>query len=418
MNLLRFSRPGLFGLLLSVATGILRAAAVDAQGLEGKVLCGYQGWFNTGSDGAGRGWFHWSKGNKPLGPGTAKIDLWPDVSEFPPEERDATGFRFPDGTVAEVFSSYRRGTVLRHFRWMEEAGIDGVFLQRFIVDVQGGEGRRHNDAVLGHVREGAKASGRVFALMYDLSGLGADSIRKVMDDWSAVDTDGALTRDSRYLRHRGRPLVAVWGVGFSDGRKYTIADCARLVDFLHERGCSVMLGVPTYWRERRNDAVEDPALEALLRRVEVVSPWTVGRYRSPEQVRRHGERLLEPDLAWCRSAGVDCLPVVFPGFTWHNMQGGPSDDIPRLKGGFLWSQFVELRRRGVGAAYVAMFDEVDEGTAIFKCRDDVPKDPSATFVGMEGLPSDFYLRLTGEGRRLLRGEVPVTESAPASIRQK
>ena len=59
-----------------------------------------------------------------------------------------------------------------------------------------------------------------------------------------------------------------------------------------------------------------------------------------------------------------------------------------------------------------MFDEVDEGTAIFKVTGDVPVDPTATFLGLEGLPPDFYLRLTGAGGRLLRGELPPTPAVP------
>ena len=62
---------------------------------------------------------------------------------------------------------------------------------------------------------------------------------------------------------------------------------------------------------------------------------------------------------------------------------------------------------GAGIIYVAMFDEVDEGTAIFKCANELPVGP-APFLTYEGLPSDFYLRLTGEGVRLLRGEIPVS----------
>ena len=62
--------------------------------------------------------------------------------------------------------------------------------------------------------------------------------------------------------------------------------------------------------------------------------------------------------------------------------------------------------------YVAMFDEVDEGTAIFKCTNDTPVSETNRFVTYEGLPSDFYLRLTGEGAKLLRGERPVTEAVP------
>ena len=63
--------------------------------------------------------------------------------------------------------------------------------------------------------------------------------------------------------------------------------------------------------------------------------------------------------------------------------------------------------------YVAMFDEVDEGTAIFKCTNDVPVDDKSKFVTYEGLPSDFYLRLTGAGGKLLRGEIPLSENVPS-----
>jgi hypothetical protein len=52
-------------------------------------------------------------------------------------------------------------------------------------------------------------------------------------------------------------------------------------------------------------------------------------------------------------------------------------------------------------AYVAMFDEVDEGTAIFKCTNDPPVGRFCTY---EGLSSDHYLKLTGLAGRLLRGE--------------
>ena len=62
--------------------------------------------------------------------------------------------------------------------------------------------------------------------------------------------------------------------------------------------------------------------------------------------------------------------------------------------------------------YVAMFDEVDEGTAIFKCTNDVPPDGESRFLTYEGLPTDFYLKLTGAGGKMLRGELPVTESLP------
>ena len=93
---------------------------VDAATLTGKVMCGYQGWFNAEGDGAERGWVHWTKGRGPLEPGKAKVDLWPDVTELADDERFPTGFHHADGTVAEVFSSFKKATVLRHFAWMRD----------------------------------------------------------------------------------------------------------------------------------------------------------------------------------------------------------------------------------------------------------------------------------------------------------
>src|SRR5215210_615852 len=92
--------------------------AVDTSTLTGKVMCGYQGWFACEGDGAERGWVHWTKRRGPLGPGNAKIDLWPDVSELGADERFATGFTNAAGRTLEVFSSFKQATVLRHFQWM------------------------------------------------------------------------------------------------------------------------------------------------------------------------------------------------------------------------------------------------------------------------------------------------------------
>src|SRR5688572_20653899 len=97
--------------LVAIFLALPLRAAVDTTTLNGKVMCGYQGWFNVEGDGAERGWVHWTKRRGPLGPGNAKIDLWPDVSELAPEERFATGFTNARGQRAEVFSSFKRATV-------------------------------------------------------------------------------------------------------------------------------------------------------------------------------------------------------------------------------------------------------------------------------------------------------------------
>jgi hypothetical protein len=87
------------------------------------------------------------------------------------------------------------------------------------------------------------------------------------------------------------------------------------------------------------------------------------------------------------------------------------DQIPRLEGEFLWSQAVAYKKSGVEMLYVAMFDEVDEGTAIFKCTNNPPVGDSP-FLTYEGLPTDHYLWLTGKVGELIRNPPPTSFKIP------
>ena len=402
----------------SGSTGAADAARVDVSTMKGKVLCGYQGWFTAPGDGSGRGWGHYGRG-RDFKPGRCTIDLWPDVSDLGADEKYPTAFRHKDGQVAHVFSSFNRKTVGRHFQWMRTYGIDGVFVQRFATRTLTPVGRAHANTVLKHCRDGANAHGRAYAVMYDLSGLGARKIDRVIDDWKSLVDELRITRDKTdraQLHHGGKPVVAVWGIGFNDGRKYTLAECARLVEFLSQDPkygrCTVVVGVPSWWRTLQRDSVRDRALHEVILKADVVCPWTVGRYATDRAVERHGQTVWGPDMQWCKARGKEYLPVVFPGFSWHNLKGdSPLDQIPRRGGRFLWKQFVEAKRAGATMIYQAMFDEIDEGTAIFKCTNDPPVGANR-FLTYEGLPSDHYLWLVGQGGRLLRGRIEPTDAPP------
>jgi hypothetical protein len=395
------------------------ATGVDTTTLTGKVMAGYQGWFTAEGDGTELGWKHYSQRGQ-FRPGRCSIDLWPDVSELDASERFATPFRLASGEPAEVFSSHQRPTVVRHFRWMKEYGIDGAFVQRFVVETRDPRTLRHFNTVLNHCRDGANEHGRAYAIMYDLSGLGAGQIHHAINDWKRlVDRMklGCDERDRAYLRHAGKPVVAVWGIGFNDNRRYTLAECDRLIEFLKNDptygGNTVMVGIPTGWRTLDRDAIADPGLHKTLQKADILSPWTVGRYGQLPDVIRHARRDWTADMAWCRDHGKEYVPVAFPGFSWHNMRpASPLDQIPRQGGEFLWRQFAEAKRAGATMVYTAMFDELDEATAIFKCTSKPPIGESP-FVTFSELPSDHYLWLTGQGGRLLRGEIESTDELPA-----
>ena len=392
---------------------------VDTDTLYGKVMCGYQGWFGTPGDGStGQYWRHWTKHRGPMEDGNAKVDLWPDVSELTPGERFKTGFKMVDGRPAEVFSSYEKPTVLRHFRWMQDYGIDGVFVQRFAVDLPYRNNLDHVNTVLANCREGANLYGRAYAVMYDLSGLPAGRIEDVENDWRKLRREMAITGDPAYLHHHGKPVVAVWGIGFNDHRDYSLEECRTLIEFLKNDptygGCTVIVGVPAHWREQEMDAVSDPKLLEVLKLADVISPWTVGRYANTNGAAAYARNILKPDLDWCAAQKIDYLPVVFPGFSWYNMYGQANNQIPRLRGKFMWTQFLLDKQAGDSMIYVAMFDEVDEGTAIFKCANNVPVGEKSRFLTFEGLPSDYYLRLVGIATQMVEGKIS-PEAASAFV---
>ena len=137
---------------------------MDNTSVRGKVMCGYQGWFRCPGDAAGLGWVHWSRDGRRLAPDTLTFEMWPDMREYSPAERfPAPGFTYPNGRQAELFSSDNAATVQRHFEWMRQYGLDGVWLQHFVVDLTGGPLERRYESrlrVLRHVRSAATRTGR------------------------------------------------------------------------------------------------------------------------------------------------------------------------------------------------------------------------------------------------------------------
>jgi hypothetical protein len=371
--------------------------AIDATTLHHKVLCGYQGWFRCPGDSTGEGWKHWSRDSKKLTPGNVTVEMWPDLTELGDDEKYAAfDFTHPDGKPAYLFSSANPKTVERHFQWMEQYGIDGVFVQRFLVNL----GTSSLDRVLRHVRKAAGKTGRVYAVCYDLTGAPKDRLYDlVIADWKRLVDQVKVTQDSSYLHHKGKPLVFVWGF-FSERFGPDLAN--RIIDFFKEDkkyAATLIGGCQWSWRTEK-----DVEWAKAFRRLDVISPWNVGNIMKKDGQKQAATDYWKLDLAEAQRAGMAYLPVFYPGFGWTNLKGknAASATIPRLAGEFYWRQFVTAADLGVDMVYVAMFDEVDEGTAIFKVTNKPPV--QGHFNTYDGLPSDWYLRLTGEGAKLIRGE--------------
>lgn len=379
----------------------------------GLVMAGYQGWFAAEGDESNRGWYHY-RGSRCGGffPGCTNVDFFPEMSEYTKTYESA--FSYPDGSKAFLYSPYDEESVDLHFKWMKEYGLDGVHMQRFVAEIKPSNpsGKRHFNKVLANALKAAKKYGRAISVMYDLSGCTPEDVAYLEQDWNELQETFNLFDNKEHptlLRHNGKPLVTIWGVGFSDGRKYSIEDVSRLVDRLKgpSNRVSVMLGVPYYWRTLDRDTENDPALHELIKKVDIIMPWAVGRYDINSY--SNSAAILAGDIQWCRKNGVDYVPLVFPGFSWGNMHNDTSlyNSIPRLKGDFLWKQVAGAKMAGAESLYVAMFDEIDEGTAIFKCarEEDVPLNGHLSFMGIENdLQPDHYLWLTGQATAWFHGE--------------
>lgn len=375
---------------------------VRFKSIRNLVMAGYQGWFNTPEDGAGLGWKHFEK-EKEFKPGKCTIDLWPDVSEY--EKTYETAFKLPDETPAKVFSSYDASTTDLHFKWMKQYGIDGVFMQRFVVSIRNQKGKDNYNKILNNAVLSAEKYDRAICLMYDLSGMEAGEEDILIRDWKELCEKYKLVsrNNNHYVYHHGKPLVAVWGIGFNDRRKYGYEQVKKIIDFLKSEGCSILVGVPTHWRTLTIDAVSDTRLLELVKQADIVHPWLVGRFdnNTYEPYRKS----IEEDIKWCKANGKDYMPVLFPGFSWHNMKkGAPQNMIPRLGGRFFWKQVKGAVDAGAESLYLAMFDEIDEGTAFFKCTNTPPVGESS-FITYEGEAPDHYLWLAGEAAKYLRGEL-------------
>lgn len=372
----------------------LHVNKVDNSTLDGKVMFGYQGWFNHPDDGAGLGWIHWGDLYEPI---KLSCDLFPDMREFGADEKYDSHFTFRDGSMAPVFSSFNENTTVRHMKWVRDYNLDGVFIQRFISSAASAPKMDNKDTTAVNVMRGCEKYGGVFAIMYD--GI-ANKVEEMKADWMHLVDDIGVTESDRYLHHRGLPLVSLWGYTVRDEATYDQLE--EMIEFFTNNPdpkyrASVKLGVAWNWYDQTE-------FQESFKKVEVISPWFSGNTD------------YDRGQAWCDQNNVDYLPVVHPGFSWHNLSldyedHGDSGDLnrtPRDKGNFLWDEVNEVVSVSAKSVYIAMFDEIDEGTAMFKCAetiDDVPVERDWVTLDIDGydLPSDWYLRLASLASNVVRG---------------
>ena len=387
------------------ASELLSVPALAASGpgdVVRKITVGYQGWFACIGDGAPiNGWWHWSQNwSQPPSAGNNNVKAWPDMTAY--TNRYQTGYaNLGNGQAATLFSSYDQQAVNTHFQWMQQNGCDTAALQRF--DPNGSEGPTRN-AITAKVRSAAEAYGRKFYIMYDASGW-TNMQSEMPADWTANMSQ--YTSSPAYAHQNGRPVVGIWGFGFNDANHpWSAAACLAVVTWFKSQGCYVMGGVPTYWRTEVNDS--RAGYLGVYHAFNMLSPWMVGRIGTAADSDSFYTNVNVGDQADCNASGIDYQPCVLPGDLSVRQ---------RAHGDFMWRQFYNMVRVGAQGIYVSMFDEFGEGNQIVSTAPDssmVPANSGLLALNEDGTAcsSDYYMRLTNDGGRMLKGQIALTATRP------
>jgi hypothetical protein len=377
-------------------------AASSAGDVVGKISVGYQGWFACIGDGAPiNGWWHWSQNmSQAPSPSNTNIKAWPDMREYTRSYQTAYQ-NFGNGQPASLFSSYDQQTVNTHFLWMQQNGCDTAALQRFNPNSPEGPTR---DAMAQKVRSAAETYGRKFYIMYDVTGW-TNMQSEIKTDWTSKMS--AHTASGAYAKQNGKPVVCIWGFGFNDANhNFTAAQCLDVINWFKGQGCYVIGGVPREWRAGTGGSRS--GFIDTYHALNMISPWMVGAIGSAADSDGVYTNFTVPDQADCNAHGLDYQPCVLPG----DVSGRQ-----RAHGDFMWRQFYNMVRAGVQGIYISMFDEYGEGNQIAKTAESqawTPVGSGLLALDEDGTAcsSDYYLRLTGDGGKMLKGQIALTATRP------
>jgi hypothetical protein len=385
--------------------GNKKTTASPVGDVVGKVTVGYQGWFAAVNDGSPyNAWWHWcNPDSQTPSPSNIGIKSWPDMREYTSVYHTAFN-NLNNGSPANLFSSFNDQSVNLHFQWMQQNGIDGAALQRF--NPTGGEGPIR-DAITAKVKTAAEATGRKFYIMYDVGGW-TNMQTEIKADWT--NKMSAYASSSAYAKQNGKPVVCIWGFGFNDNNHpWSAAVCLDVINWFKSQGCYIIGGVPAYWRDPNASEVR-PNFLPTFNALNMISPWMIGKIGNISGANDFYNNTQVGDQTYCNANGIDYQPCVLPG----DLQ-----ERQRAHGDLMWTQFYNLIRGGAQGLYISMFDEYNEGNQIAKTSENssfVPAGSNFLSLDEDGTicSADYYLRLTGDGGKMLKGQIGLTATRPTA----
>jgi hypothetical protein len=243
--------------------------------------------------------------------------------------------------------------------------------------------------------------------MYDISGWTTfDS--DLPADWTQhIVSELSLTASPAYARHLGKPVIAIWGVGYS-GHPGTPQTTLQVIQWFQSQGIYVIGGVGNDWRTADGTRWSQAGFGQVFDALDAISPWMVGVIGSSADSDGNRTNYNEGDVAYLHARGKQYQPCVLPG----DLSGHQ-----RVHGEFMWHQIYNMIQIGSDGLYVSMYDEFNEGNQIAKTAATSASIPvGSSFVTLDedgtACSSDYYLRLTGDGGKMLKGQIGLTATRP------
>lgn len=378
---------------LSGALGDLGSPSGD---VVGRITAGYQGWFLAAGDGS---LFNSFQHNN--------LECWPDTREYTKTYNNPTFWQdsvvttattLGNGQPATLISDYDQSTVNTHFLWMQQYGVETVALQRFIGHFSDPRVKDQVNTVLTRVAAAAQTYARKYYVMYDCSA--TDPIVSDFDTYIS-----SHTTEAAYAKQNSKPVICLYGIGKSD--RGTTANWVTLINNLKAKGLYVIGATQgNFTAGNYLDAVNV---------CDMIMDWGVGRSQN------YGfQSLFTTNMTYCNAHGLDYQADIYPGTAFsnsHTTGKSPRNAIKRNHGDYMWTQFVAAKNAGVPSIYISMFDEMNEATQIMKSAENSSQIPAGKYfltLDADGTAcsSDFYLRLTGDGMKMIRGQIPLVTTHP------
>jgi hypothetical protein len=293
----------------------LEAAAVRTRPnmLDNQIICGYQGWYGFPGDGAPiNRWRHWFRSAPTYG--NVTVDMYPSTDEYDVGDLKESSILMPDGSHAKFFSSARPKVVLKHFEWMATYGITGAFHHRFMTDLQTPM-HETRTMILRNVKNAAEATGRTYAVSYDISRTGNDVIESLKSDWMMLVDDEGITNSRQYIRQNGLPVLHIWGIGFTTVPVDDATGMQNLIDWFKSEAAGkyrvfLIGGVPSKWRNQTGDSRNGTSWEGIYDSLDGIQPWHVGRWQNTTEFNKFYSDFIADDAAYCKTKGILYMPTM------------------------------------------------------------------------------------------------------------